>query len=91
MGPTSVKERHMTISLERIHTLQGEIQSLLEQIDELDALLRSWTSGRNTISFDEYASRRVRYLDLVEQLADKVAEVESTRRPAGTPLVHTAA
>jgi hypothetical protein len=90
MGPTTVKERHMTISLERIHTLQGEIQTLLEQIEALDALLRSWTSGRNTISFDEYASRRVRYLDLVEQLAARVAEVDSTRRTTGALLVSAA-
>lgn len=83
----------MTMSLERIHTLQGEIQALLEQIDELDALLRSWSSGRNTIGFDEYASRRVRYLDLVGRLADKVAEVEATRRrrPSGSLPVHAAA
>ena len=72
----------MTDPVQRLETVEAEIRDLTAAIDRLSAELNSWTTGHNSLGIDEYATQRVRYLELSERLNRSMAELEDARTTA---------
>ncbi|CAN5556578.1 hypothetical protein BH10ACT3_BH10ACT3_06550 [soil metagenome] len=68
----------MTNPIQRSGAIEAaaEIEALNDAIEDLRTELNSWTTGHNSLSIDEYAVQRVRYLEMSQRLTDAIADLD---------------